>query len=259
VVDQRQALGEGFRLLRPGGRVLVRTIAHAAVAGRAPHRYGKAMAETDAGDGDPAVLRRKRATLRQHGGRVGTDDDAIVTSTNAPVLVGEKGHVGRASHPATARSETGRVGTPATVRERLRELVDAGIADFIPTLPRVAHDLGPLRRLARDHPDAHASARGDARRAGARRHGHRSGDGPRRLPAARPHGPRPGISRRGRRVARVASLAGDAVGIATDDRESIASQQFLGFVASPHDGVAAADELVAASKRQEDPLRGTRR
>src|SRR5262249_9021707 len=137
-------------LLRPGGRVLVRTIAHAAVAGRAPHRYGKAMAETDAGDGDPAVLRRKLATLRQYGGRVRPDYDAIVNATNAPLPVGGKRRVGRASPPATARSEHGIVGTPATVRERLRELADVGIDYVIATLPRGAHDLEPLRRLARE-------------------------------------------------------------------------------------------------------------
>jgi alkanesulfonate monooxygenase SsuD/methylene tetrahydromethanopterin reductase-like flavin-dependent oxidoreductase (luciferase family) len=79
------------------------------------------------GAGDPELIRRKLAVLREHCDRLGRDYDRIIKSTNFDIDLSQ---------------------TSAQTIERVERAVEAG-ADYVNFyIPRVAYDHDPLHRLA---------------------------------------------------------------------------------------------------------------
>jgi len=117
-------------------------------------RWGDAC---NVGGGNPDTIRHKLAVLKGHCDALGRDYDEIVKSTNVMVhLIENEADAERAtaqarggmSYEEYARNAV--VGTPATVRQRLQAVVDAGANYIVVYMPRVAYDQEPLRRFARE-------------------------------------------------------------------------------------------------------------
>jgi F420-dependent oxidoreductase-like protein len=117
------------------------------------------------GSGDPAIIRRKLAVLRQHCERARTDFSAIIKSTSiAAFPVAERADADRATRKARGRLSLDQfranaiggsapgtrltIGSAAAITEWVGQLADAGIDYVIVYIPGVAYDHEPLHRFA---------------------------------------------------------------------------------------------------------------
>ncbi len=109
------------------------------------------------GGGNPEVCRQKLAILREHCDAVGRDYDSIVKSTSVDLLLLEDGADRDAAIEANRQgwsferfSNQFLIGGTSAARERIKQLLEAGIDYVIFYLPRIAYDHTTLQRLARE-------------------------------------------------------------------------------------------------------------
>jgi alkanesulfonate monooxygenase SsuD/methylene tetrahydromethanopterin reductase-like flavin-dependent oxidoreductase (luciferase family) len=112
-------------------------------------RFGDAC---NVGEGDPAVVERKLAVLRQHCEQVGRDYASITKSTSLEDVVLVK--LGETPEAAVEREHSamgpGFVGTAEELADRIRTLAERGIDYVIVSFPRLAYDLEPLQTFAEE-------------------------------------------------------------------------------------------------------------
>jgi len=117
-------------------------------------QYGDAC---NVGGGNPQTCREKLAILRDHCETVGRNYDDIIKSTSLDLLLLEDGADRDAATEANRQGWTFDrfanqflIGGGDVARQRIQELLDAGIEYVIIYLPRVAYDHTSLQRLARE-------------------------------------------------------------------------------------------------------------
>jgi F420-dependent oxidoreductase-like protein len=115
-------------------------------------KYGQAC---NVGGGNPDTVRQKLAVLKEHCDALGRDYASIAKSTNLNVFMinpGDDPEQATAKARGKASLEEFRkatfVGTPAQVRERVGQLVDAGADYIIAYLPRVAYERERVAQFA---------------------------------------------------------------------------------------------------------------
>jgi F420-dependent oxidoreductase-like protein len=110
-------------------------------------RFGDAC---NVGGGDPEVVERKLAVLRQHCDRVGRDYASIVKSTSLEdVVLVKRGETPEAAvERAKSAMRPGFVGTAEQLADRIGALAERGIDYVIVYFPRLAYDLDPLYTFA---------------------------------------------------------------------------------------------------------------
>jgi F420-dependent oxidoreductase-like protein len=107
------------------------------------------------GAGDPALVRQKLGVLREHCQAIGRDYESITRSTSLTLFLLEDG-ADPEQATAQARGQTSFedysqrmfVATAAQARERVEQLIEAGVNYIITYLPRVAYDHTALNRFA---------------------------------------------------------------------------------------------------------------
>jgi F420-dependent oxidoreductase-like protein len=107
------------------------------------------------GAGDPALVRQKLGVLREHCQAIGRDYESITRSTSLNLFLLEDG-ADPEQATAQARGQTSFedysqrmfVATAAQARERVEQLIEAGVNYIITYLPRVAYDHTALNRFA---------------------------------------------------------------------------------------------------------------
>ena len=117
-------------------------------------KYGDAC---NLGSADLDQFRHKLDVLRQHCEEQNRDYNEIIRSTGVTVHLVESEQTAE-QETALARGEKSYqqyakdtiIGTPDQVVERLQPIVDAGANYFIVSIPRVAYDLEPLQRFAKE-------------------------------------------------------------------------------------------------------------
>jgi len=109
------------------------------------------------GGGNPELVRQKLDILRGHCDALGRDYQSIAKSTNLNVFMinpGEDPEQATAKARGKASLEEYRKGTmvatPAEVRERVQQLVDAGADYIIAYLPRVAYERERVNQFAEE-------------------------------------------------------------------------------------------------------------
>jgi F420-dependent oxidoreductase-like protein len=110
-------------------------------------RYGDAC---NVGGGDPDVVERKLAVLRQHCDAVGRDYASIIKSTSLEdVVLVKRGETPEAAvERAKSAMAPGFVGTAEELADRIRALAERRIDYVIVYIPRLAYDLDPLYTFA---------------------------------------------------------------------------------------------------------------
>ena len=109
------------------------------------------------GGGNPELVRQKLDILRGHCDALGRDYQSIAKSTNLNVFMinpGEDPEQATAKARGKASLEEYRKGTmvatPAEVRERVQQLIDAGADYIIAYLPRVAYERERVNQFAEE-------------------------------------------------------------------------------------------------------------
>ena len=109
------------------------------------------------GGGNPELVRQKLDILRGHCDALGSDYQSIAKSTNLNVFMinpGEDPEQATAKARGKASLEEYRKGTmvatPAEVRERVQQLIDAGADYIIAYLPRVAYERERVNQFAEE-------------------------------------------------------------------------------------------------------------
>jgi F420-dependent oxidoreductase-like protein len=117
-------------------------------------QYGDAC---NVGGGNPQTCREKLAILRDHCETVGRNYDDIIKSTSLDLLLIEDGadrdtaiEANRQGWTFDRFSNQFLIGGVDVAKQRIQELLDAGIEYVIIYLPRVAYDHTSLQRLARE-------------------------------------------------------------------------------------------------------------
>jgi F420-dependent oxidoreductase-like protein len=110
-------------------------------------RFGDAC---NVGGGDPEVVERKLAVLRQHCDAMSRDYTSIVKSTSLEdVVLVKRGETPEAAvERAKSAMGPGFVGTAEQLADRIRALAERGIDYVIVYFPRLAYDLDPLYTFA---------------------------------------------------------------------------------------------------------------